>query len=646
MHLDYRVDVSDYMVNSGTGTPGVADNAVVRDAEGLPYLPYRSIRGLLRDAVSSLCKAFCKGGTSEDHPLWICDGEMGEGKAFCGVTARLKKEACVVCRLFGSQGMTQGKLTFTDARLPGDVRALLNHNELGRMISNNQRRLRSHNTHDPLTRRAKDDLLFTLESIAPLGGQFEGSVFLRPGHSPLTKLEGWLLVTAFHAVKRLGGQRRRGPGACKFELVTPQEAKECFEETLWSKFAKMNEDELAGLSVPWFKMAEESTIAIPTHHSNRTEQIAVKVNIKASHADLTMTSEPWVSNLARTQEYVSGRRLRGVLAALFYANVDSTDASIRDIARRLFFSDETRFENSYVIKNYEFWKTIPLSSLECKTHPSGSVLPHDLVDILKGAIPDCCPAPNCGAPLERASGWRDSAYQAHQVDKRHRTGTALEDGVAKEGQLFTLESISQDTEFSGAVVITIELWEELQKRTGIRPDMDIDITLGSSCPAVLRFSNPEPITEIPWLHHELDKRWPEPTENRQSNGRVDFTVTFLSDVLLSDELGEPLLSLDETILPKALNLSEYDVKIEARFQAATRVAGWNAKWGLPVTQDIGIMSGSCYRLSIPGNEVVSVREKLAKIEREGIGRRRNEGFGRLVVNDMFHQQRAVQGGAQ
>lgn len=64
-----RVQVSvetltDWSVGAGHGQPGGADRLVARDHDGLPYVPARSLRGLLRDAAEEVAAALdAEGGT-------------------------------------------------------------------------------------------------------------------------------------------------------------------------------------------------------------------------------------------------------------------------------------------------------------------------------------------------------------------------------------------------------------------------------------------------------------------------------------------------------------------------------------------------------------------------------------------------------
>lgn len=64
------------------------------------------------------------------------------------------------------------------------------------------------------------------------------------------------------------------------------------------------------------------------------------------------------------------------------------------------------------------------------------------------------------------------------------------------------------------------------------------------------------------------------------------------------------------------------------FQHIDVVAGFNRKWGLPLPQLPVIKAGSVYAFAPQDLDA----DTCAQLVREGIGERRNEGFGRVAIN--------------
>jgi CRISPR-associated protein Csx10 len=79
------------------------------------------------------------------------------------------------------------------------------------------------------------------------------------------------------------------------------------------------------------------------------------------------------------------------------------------------------------------------------------------------------------------------------------------------------------------------------------------------------------------------------------------------------------------------------VTLERCFQEPVAVSGWNAKHGLPTATQWALAAGSCYLFSVnEGADLPGLERRLRELENDGYGLRRNEGYGRIVVNDPFH----------
>ena len=75
-----------------------------------------------------------------------------------------------------------------------------------------------------------------------------------------------------------------------------------------------------------------------------------------------------------------------------------------------------------------------------------------------------------------------------------------------------------------------------------------------------------------------------------------------------------------------------------------RLRGWNAAHGLPRQDEWMVARGSVYVYRFQGTpeEREALMQQLATLSEEGIGLRRNEGFGRVIVSDDFHRWYANQ----
>jgi CRISPR-associated protein Csx10 len=71
-----------------------------------------------------------------------------------------------------------------------------------------------------------------------------------------------------------------------------------------------------------------------------------------------------------------------------------------------------------------------------------------------------------------------------------------------------------------------------------------------------------------------------------------------------------------------------------------RLRGWNTAHGLPRQDEWAVTRGSVYAYLYEGDARgrAALQEKLRNLEASGIGARRNEGFGRIMVCDDFHRR--------
>lgn len=70
-----------------------------------------------------------------------------------------------------------------------------------------------------------------------------------------------------------------------------------------------------------------------------------------------------------------------------------------------------------------------------------------------------------------------------------------------------------------------------------------------------------------------------------------------------------------------------------------RVRGWNAAHGLPRQDEWAVSRGAVYAYLFEGDSAgrAALKEQLNALLPSGVGARRNEGFGRVVVSDDFHR---------
>lgn len=109
---------------------------------------------------------------------------------------------------------------------------------------------------------------------------------------------------------------------------------------------------------------------------------------------------------------------------------------------------------------------------------------------------------------------------------------------------------------------------------------------------------------------------------------VYFTVDLLAPGVLRDEYGLPTLQLTLNLEGKALRPLLWLTRPDL-------ASGWSTAWGLPKPTDLAARMGSVYAFRWEGRSE-ELLPHLETIEREGVGLRREEGFGECLICHPFH----------
>jgi len=192
MSLEIRVAfTSDWHIGTGAGGDEGADRAVVRDRHGFPYVPAKSLTGVLRDAAETIATALGDG-----WPGWVELLFGSQPTEESGAVTRAPQPAAVSIR--AAHVSPTLAATFTTA----EQRARLTHVKASVSI-------------DPTTGTARDRQLSFTEMARPVS--LYGSVTIdldEPSRSTALAL----LVASCRYVESIGGKRRKGAGRCVVEI--------------------------------------------------------------------------------------------------------------------------------------------------------------------------------------------------------------------------------------------------------------------------------------------------------------------------------------------------------------------------------------------------------------------------------------------
>jgi CRISPR-associated protein Csx10 len=407
----------------------------------------------------------------------------------------------------------------------------------------------------------------------------------------------------------------------------------------------------------------------------KTQQLTLKaVSPLALHR--RRASEQFAPSL----DYLPGSAVRGAVADL-YLQGDEKQAQ-DEFFQRLFLRDEVTFSDFLPAKSEakSLSRLLPLSAMECKRfgdtrdtkHPKHESLTDSLLRLELATeldesdaldlgssndplalgdwktCPECRKAGREKSKRDRAeTGYYTSVGLPDHIKTRKRmiAGAAIEraTGTAADSMLFSHEVIEESSSqkegeqvlFRGLITLPDDLYDELNKL--IRSDQLLAVGYGRSRGLGQLVRD----WEETWPDNALPERWTALNQTARDlwakMGRAPqgayFTVTLQSHLILRNKAGEPVLG----------DVTAADLNLPAEFMrrrsilSATLVSGWNAAQNLP-KPDVWVLGrGSVLLFRLPAEvDPASAQKQLMEMEREGLGERRAEGFGRVRVCDEFH----------
>ncbi len=588
MNLVLRVTFeSDWHVGSGAGRPGDIDRMVLRDDEKLPYLPGKTLTGILRDACETLV-------------LGLDDGKPGAWSKWLAV-------------LFGDQPAL-AKEPRTEPPRPAalGIRA-------GRLSDGLRATLRDRPAlRDALT-FVKPGVRLDPDTGAALQGHLRFIEMVRGGLSlraPVTitlpeeaarATAVALLVGAAKLVERLGGHRRRGSGRCEILLEGPgvpslEDAVKILEGSAPHAPAAKDESARTAASEPLTEEWEAIDVEITTR-----SPVLIPARV--------------VGNVVETRDYVPGT----YLLRLFAGAARDLGLDIQGAIRR----GEILATHATPSVEGAAGRPVPFALFHRKSD-GGLHLGRGVYNRLTEQAPTAS-----GSQIKgHRKGYVGTANGALPgyvtVGKRVQTHNTVDDEPQRPteavGGVYTCEAIEPGTKLRGRIWLREGMVRTLTtKDTAWMNRLAGERSLGRS-----RKDDYGQVT----VRVELSVKSPE----RETVPPTSLTAWLVSDVLLRDERLRPVASL--SALGAALGRELGGVTLQLRearggkLTSAARVQrteSWHVGWGLPRPTLTGLAGGTCAVFDVMEGSLTL--DALARVEREGIGERRAEGYGRVLFDD-------------
>ncbi|GAC1461887.1 MAG: hypothetical protein NVS4B12_08710 [Ktedonobacteraceae bacterium] len=117
-----------------------------------------------------------------------------------------------------------------------------------------------------------------------------------------------------------------------------------------------------------------------------------------------------------------------------------------------------------------------------------------------------------------------------------------------------------------------------------------------------------------------------------------FSVTLHSPLILNDDFLRYRSTIDADILRELLGVPWEGLEQVYQNASMKRVMGWQELWGTPRMNEYAIDTGSVFLFQSATLPDQSVLDALFRLEEQGAGKRRAEGFGCLRISDPFHKE--------
>ncbi len=575
LHLQF---LSDWHVGEGAGARGQIDAIVRRHpTDGLPYVPAKTLTGILRDGCERVAYGL-DAGQEDGHWHTLLREVFGSNQE--DKVDRMARTA---------------RLTVGAARLPGDLRkGILDTDGMTEALVFIKPGVKLD------TQGVAQSQMLRFEEVVLAGAQL---------HAPLTlnQLTGArrdcalaLLTAGAQAVERLGAKRRRGNGRCTLKLVG------------WANAGQLIE--LLKSTPPSTAMAEPDRAhmltdpAVIPGDGGQWRVIALDLDLNYP----VIVPAETLGNVVTTQDHIPGSLLlpaldvwlRGLLA-------DQTTSALA--------SGAVQVRNAYPSANQQRLLPVPASLFKLKED-------EETINQLKDEAPDKRQRKQLRAGYVAADAVFEVPGRVAKVDTIAVTHATIADETQRPtgavGGVFTYQAIRPGQR------LMAELWIS---RALCADDTKFKDWLDGAPEQVLRIgrAKKDDYGQVAIAAYREIKP-PVPDTDPES-----LTVWLVSPLLLRDAALAPVTDVAGLAEQLGVALGLGSAGLQPRrdhqgvFLRPWRDEGWNNAWQMRRATRFGIAAGSCVSFAVHGS--LDPRT-LARVQANGLGERRGEGYGELRFN--------------
>jgi len=599
---------SDWHIGSGAGIPGDVDRLVLRDRNGFPYIPAKTITGIWRDGCELVALGLDSGDKNGIWHSWV-DYLFGEQPALPEINlTKHPRPAVVYIRAAAFSPQFKNAIeTLENKQAQIIIRDAFTFIKPGIRI-------------DPESGCAQEDNLRFAE-MARIGASLKATCELDFGKATdeeqkeEQKIAYTLLLAGAKMVERIGGKRRRGSGKCRLvisENINP-----------WLDLLEKSPPKPPEFSL----RSTEATNWDDTEANKEDDWVRIKLTLFTETPVVIAARK--VGNVVETLDYIPGTHLLPIISKRLGKNL-----------RQAIAQGDLIVANATVQVNEEKGRPIPFAMFHEKVGGSwkeGKQLYNKLLKekpenkkqdkgLRQGYI-GC--TKNLELLLYTSNESLVSSIETHNtVDDKYQRPDKEVGGVYSYQNIASGKTLQAELRLRKGLTDNLgkSWWKVLEGKIKIGTSKKDDYGLVS----------------IQANRIEDSKQKPTSQNVNDRTSEVQLSVWLLSDVLLRDNRLRPTTKIEdfrEALQTKLNEGLESDKKIKfaedkvSAIARSRRTESWQSKWGLPRPSLVGLMAGTCIVFRVKEGQEYINAEKLADIEMSGIGERTAEGYGQICFND-------------
>ena len=327
-----------------------------------------------------------------------------------------------------------------------------------------------------------------------------------------------------------------------------------------------------------------------------------------------------------SHSYIPGSTIRGMLISRYLRQQHIQDLDILDDKiRSLFFDSQTRYLNAYLFDREKEQRTLPVPL--CLYKKKGEDSPNEIYNFIELASPHHPDSPKrlddkfC---IIDEYGYISLHKELRRINIHNQRNRQKGRGTNSSGAVFRYDAIDAGQVFQAVILCNCEEDADTIKSL-LTPANDAEIInawIGGSQSAGYGHVTVELLPEKNnWTESQID--WEERKKYRNK-----LTVTLLSDTIIRDDCGQSTTDIQYFVKLISQTLCT-ELKHIDTYASSLNVGGFNRKWGLPLPQVSAFAAGSVFVFEEP-QELNP--QQVRDLEAQGIGERRVDGFGRVVLN--------------